>query len=157
MRNKRDFGHAGGEVDANAIDASVATRVVDWCLSEFVRATHKLPLEDAQSLCDAIAERQLPKIWNVLGRKRILDTSLSYTEQVLLLLYSELDKGVATEDLFHWTEHPHSSNFRRDVLARLHSARQIEWDKDTEMAVISPLGIRLVETSLLPKVGSADA
>jgi hypothetical protein len=157
LRNKRDFGHAGGEVDANKIDAAAATRIADWCLSELVRVSHKLPIEDAQALCDAIAERQLPKIWNVLGRKRILDTSLSYPEQVLVLLYSELDKGVATEDLLQWTEHPHSSNFRRDVLARLHAARQIEWDRETEMAVISPLGVRIVEATLLPKLGRNDA
>lgn len=151
LRNKRDFGHAGGEVDANEIDATTSTRVADWCLSELIRVIHKIPIEDAQSLCDAIAERTLPKIWNVLGRKRILDTSLSYSEQVLLLLYSELDKGVATEDLFQWSEHPHSSNFRRDVLSKLHAARHIEWDRDTDMAVISPLGIEIIEKTLIPR------
>jgi hypothetical protein len=152
LRNKRDFGHAGGEVDANEIDSETATRLADWSLSELVRVCHKIPIEDAQLLCDAIAERSLPTIWNVLGRKRILDTSLSYPEQVLFLLYSELDKGVATEDLFQWTEHPHSSNFRRDVLAKLHASRHIEWDRETEMAVISPLGVSLVEKTILPKL-----
>lgn len=152
LRNKRDFGHVGGEVDANEIDANTATRLADWCLSELVRVCHKMPIEDAQQLCDAISERSLPMIWNVLGRKRILDTSLSYPEQVLCILYSELDEGVATEDLFHWTEHPHSSNFRRDVLAKLHVLRHIEWDRETEMAVISPLGVARVEKTLLPRL-----
>ena len=149
LRNKRDFGHAGGEVDANEIDAFTAMRMADWCLCELIRVCHQVPLEDAQLLCDAIAERKLPVIWNVLGKKRVLDTSLSYRDQTLLLLYSEIEAGVPTEDLFEWTEHSHRTNYRRDILAKLHKARLIEWDKEVEMAIISPSGIKEVEDSLL--------
>lgn len=152
LRNKRDFGHAGGEVDANEIDALTAMQVADWCMCELIRVCHSLPLEDAQLLCNAIAERKLPILWNILGRKRILDTSLSYRDQTLLLLYSEIEMGIPTEDLFEWTEHSHRTNYRRDILAKLHKARLIEWDKDTEMAIISPTGIDEVERSILPKI-----
>jgi hypothetical protein len=152
LRNKRDFGHAGGEVDANEIDALTATRLADWSMCELIRICHKLPLEDAQLLCDAIAERRLPAIWNVMGRKRVLDTSLSYRDQTLLLLYSDIETGVPTEDLFEWTEHSHRANYRRAVLARLHKDRFIEWDRETEMAIISPLGIGSVESVILPRV-----
>ncbi len=152
LRNKRDFGHAGGEVDANEIDALTAMRVADWCMCELVRVCHSLPLEDAQLLCNAIAERRLPALWNVLGRKRVLDTSLTYSEQTLLILYSEIETGIPIEDLFEWTGHTHSTNYRRDVLAKLHRARLIEWDRDTEMAIISPTGINEVENEILPKI-----
>jgi hypothetical protein len=156
LRNKRDFGHAGGEVDANEIDALTATRLSDWCMCELIRVCHNIPLEDAQLLCDAIAERQLPIIWNVLGRKRVLNTSLSYRDQTLVILYSELETGVPTEDLFEWVEHSNKTNFRRDVLSKLHRSRHIEWDKETEMAVISPLGIKETEEQILQKLeGSA--
>jgi len=155
LRNKRDFGHIGGEVDAHEIDALTAIRVADWCICELVRVSENIPLEDAQLLCDAIAERRLPRVWNVLGRRRVLATSLNYRQQTLLLLYSELETGVATEDLCAWTEHPNKANFRRDVLARLHKARLIEWDRDTEMAVLSPTGAEEVESSILPKLGGA--
>ncbi len=152
LRNKRDFGHTGGEVDANQIDALTAVRVVDWCISELIRVSKRIPIEDAQLLCDAIAERRLPVVWNVLGRKRVLNTSLAYRDQVLLLLYSELEKGVPTEDLFSWTEHSHRANFRRDVLSKLHKERLIEWDKEVEMAILSPTGVREVESRILPVV-----
>lgn len=152
LRNKRDFGHAGGEVDANKIDALTATRLIDWCMCELIRVCHNIPLEDAQLLCDAIAERRLPSVWSVLGRKRVLNTSLSYRDQTLLLLYSEIEAGVPTEDLFEWTEHSHKGIYRRDVLAKLHQARLIEWDKETEMAIISPLGINKIEKSILPTI-----
>jgi hypothetical protein len=151
LRNKRDFGHVGGEVEANEIDAATATRLADWCICELIRVSQNIPLEDAQLLCDAIAERQLPRVWNVLGRKRVLDTSLNYREQTLLLIYSELETGVPTEDLFQWTEHPNMANYRRDVLSRLHKARLIEWDRETEMAILSPLGVAEVENAILSR------
>ena len=152
LRNKRDFGHAGGEVEANEIDALTALRLADWCMCELIRVCHNIPLEEAQLLCDAIAERRLPAIWNVLGRKRVLDTSIRYREQTLLLLYSDIETGTPTEDLFEWTEHSHRTNYRRDILAKLHKARLIEWDRETEMATISPLGINEVENTILPKI-----
>lgn len=152
MRNKRDFGHAGGEVDANEIDALTAMRVADWCMCELIRTCQTIPLEDAQLLIDAIAERTLPVVWNVLGRKRVLDTTLSYRDQTLLLLYSEIETGIPTEDLFEWTGHSHRTNYRRDILARLHNARLIEWDRESEMAVISPTGVEEVEKIIIPKV-----
>lgn len=150
LRNKRDAGHTGGEVDANEIDALTAIRVGDWCMCELIRVCHSMPLGDAQLLCDAIAERSLPAVWNILGRKRILDTSLSYRDQTLLLLYSETDTAVPTEDLFEWAEHSNRSYYRRDVLGRLHKTRLIEWDRETEMAIISPTGIAKVEEEILP-------
>lgn len=152
MRNKRDFGHAGGEVDANEIDALTAMCLADWCMCELIRVCHNLPLEDAQLVCNAIAERRLPVIWNVIGRKRVLDTSLSYIDQTLLLLYSEIETGIPTEDLFEWTEHSHKSNYRKNVLSKLHKDRLIEWDRETEMAIISPKGIDMIEKTILLKI-----
>ena len=150
LRNKRDCGHVGGEVDANQIDALTGARVADWCLCELIRVCRGVPIEDAQMLCKTIAERHLPKIWSILGRKRVLDSSLNYRDQTLLLIYSEVDTGVATEDLFRWTEHSHRTRFRQDVLYSLHKARLIEWDQETDMAIISPTGVDEVERRVLP-------
>lgn len=152
LRNKRGIGHVGGDVDANEIDGFTITRLSDWCMCELIRVFHNLPLEDAQVVCDAISERHLPTIWNVMGRKRVLNTSLNYKEQTLLILYTELEIGMPTEDLFDWTEHSNRSSYRRDVLGRLHRSRLIEWDKETEMAIISPTGIAEVEVKILPKL-----
>lgn len=156
LRNKRDFGHVGGEVDANAVDAVTALRLADWCMAELVRVSRSIPIDDAQVLCDAMIERQVPLVWNVLGRKRILATGLSYRDQTLLLLYAELEEGVPTEDLFAWTEHSNRGAFRRDVLGPLHRSRLIEWDQEMEMAILSPRGIQTVEEVLLPKVSARE-
>ncbi len=99
-----------------------------------------------------MAERKIAVIWKILGRKRILDTSLNYTEQTLLLLYSDIGDGVAVEDLREWTEHSRMANYKRDIIQKLHDSRLIEWDEDTNMAVISPIGISRVEGTIIPKV-----
>ena len=41
------------------------------------------------------------------------------------------------------------SDFRNKVLAPLHSNRMIEWDRETDAIVISPLGVKRVEEDLL--------
>jgi hypothetical protein len=153
LRNKRGIGHEGGDVDANEIDASVAVRLADWCMCELIRSYHSLSLEDAQTICDTIAARQLPHIWSVLGKKRVLDTSLSYSSQVLLILYSDPESSVAVEDLIEWTEHSNASVFRRDVLSVLHKKRYVEWDRETQMVLIGPKGNAHVEASLLTTSG----
>lgn len=152
LRNKRDFGHVGGEVDANAIDALTAVRLSDWCMCELLRVCHSIPLEDAQMLCNSIASREMPMTWSVLDRKRVLDSSLTYRDQVLLLLYGEVDSAVPCEDLADWTDHPRRRDFNRDVLSKLHKTRLIEWDHETDMAILSPTGIREVELNVLPRV-----
>jgi hypothetical protein len=153
LRSKRGIGHVGGDVDANQIDGATAVRVADWCICELIRLFHALSLEEAQAIVDAMSVRQLPQVWAVVGRRRILDTSLDYKSQTLLLLYSDAQTGVPSEDLYEWTEHPNFGYFKRDVLRPLHTARMVEYDRETEIVVISPLGVRRVEDELLPKLG----
>jgi hypothetical protein len=74
----------------------------------------------------------------VSGKKRVLDSSLGYKEQTLLLLYSEPETAVPAEELFEWTEHPLMKNYRRDVLNKLHADRFIEYDRESEMITLSP-------------------
>ncbi len=140
IRNKRDIGHVGGDVEANEIDAATIVRTADWCLSELVRITHSLSLEEAQAILDAIAERQFPAVWSVAGRKRVLDATLTQSEQTLVLLYSDADTAVPVEDLAAWVEVGRVDNYRGRVLASLHSQRLIELDSDTDCVILSPKG-----------------
>lgn len=150
LRNKRGIGHVGGDVDANAIDAATCVRVADWCLAELMRVVHTLSLEEAQELLDAISAKQIPYVWAVMGRRRVLQRDLDYQSQTLLLLYSVAENAVPVEDLFEWVEHPRLANFRSDVLNRLHDARLIEYDKENQMGILSPKGIERVENEILP-------
>jgi hypothetical protein len=152
LRNKRGIGHVGGDIDANAIDAATCVRIADWCLAELMRVVHTLSLEEAQALLDAISLKQMPYVWNVMGKNRILSKGLDYSSQTLLLLYSSSDSSVPVEDLFAWVEHPRLATFRFDILSKLHANRFIEYDKDTQMIVISPKGIARVEKDILPSI-----
>lgn len=149
MRNKRGIGHEVADIDANEIDAAACVRIADWCVCELIRLFHSLSLEDAQALLDAMAIRQVPEVWSVVGKKRVLDPSLDYSTQTLILLYSEANVAVADEDLCAWTEHGSISDFRRRVLKPLHAQRLIEYDMESRTALISPTGVRAAEATLL--------
>jgi len=152
LRNKRGIGHEGGDVDANCIDSATCVRVADWCMCELLRVFHKISLGEAQDLVDSVATRQIPVVWEVMGRKRILSGKLDYRAQVLLLLYLSPAGGVPVEDLYEWTEHSHKSNFQAAVIGALHKRRLIEYDRETSTAIISPTGIAKVENDILTLV-----
>ena len=152
LRNKRDIEHVGGDVDANEIDAATAVRVADWCLCELIRSSHGLSLEEAQALLDTISARQLPQVWEVMGKKRVLDTSLSFREKTLVLLYADSSPAVLIEDLVSWLEHSNAAVLKRNVLRPLHKEVLVEFDEDLGVIVLSPTGAAYVEAELLPKV-----
>lgn len=152
LRSKRGIGHLAGDVDANQIDAATAVRLADWVLCELIRFFHNMSLEEAQAVLDALVVRQQPVVWSVGTKRRVLDPSLSYGSQVLLILYPVPEGPVPVEDLCDWVEHPRLGEFRTRVLAQLHRQRLVEFDKENETVAISPTGIRKVEEELLPSL-----
>lgn len=148
-RNKRGIGHVGGDVDANRVDAMTMVQTADWVVCELIRLFHGLSLEEAQDLVDALSTRQSPVIWEVGGKKRVLRTGLSAADEVLLLLYAENQMAVLTEDLCSWVEYSNASVFRRKVLRKLHNERLVEYDTETELVHLSPIGVAKVEAELL--------
>ena len=155
LRNKRGFAHVGGDLDSDPVDAITCVRVADWCLCELIRIVHNLPLEDAQSLVNAISAREVPDVWMVAGKKRVLKAGLEFKAQTLLLLYSTVNEAVLVEDLFEWTEYSRMDLYKRNVIGSLHKGRLVEWDKETDTVLISPTGITHVERSIL-KLGNSD-
>ena len=149
IRNKRGVGHVGGDVDANRIDSATTARLADWVVCELIRVYHKLSLEEAQDLVDSLAERDLPDIWSVAGRKRVLREGTTKKQQALLLLYSEPDSAVPIEDLATWVEYSSLRDFRLKVVTPLHKDRYVEYDTETDMVYLSPKGVKHVEQDIL--------
>lgn len=149
VRNKRGIGHVGGDVDANRVDTLTMTQTADWIVCELIRLFHGLSLEEAQDIVDALSTRQLPLIWEVGGKKRVLRTGLSAAEEVMLLLYADSQMAVLTEDLCSWIEYSNLSVFRKKVLQKLHTDRFIEYDTESELVHLSPKGVVKVEAELL--------
>ncbi len=149
LRGKRGIGHVGGDVEANQIDSATIVRLCDWVICELIRVYHKLSLEEAQGIVDALAERELPFIWQVAGKKRVLQQGLTFRQQTLLLLYNEPETGVLVEDLSSWVEHPRLREFKSKVLAPLHEERLIEYDQANEIVYLSPSGVDYVEGKII--------
>ena len=149
IRSKRGIGHVGGDIDAHQIDAVTVARIADWCMAELVRVVHVLPLEEAQRLLDAISARELPQVWRVLGKRRVLDGSRDYREQTLLLLYDAPDGQASPGELFDWSGHSHRTVYERNILNRLHRERLVEFDHQRGIVALSPTGTQFVEENLL--------
>lgn len=73
---------------------------------------------------------------------------LNAKQKALLLLYSETESAVLTEDLCSWIEYT-PSMFAKRVLDDLHQKRLIEYDRESELVYLSPKGAKVVEDELL--------
>jgi hypothetical protein len=148
MRNKRGMGHEGEEVDPHEADASAVVALANWCVAELIRVTSTLPMEDAQRVVDALAERELPVVWSGAGRKRVLDPKMSRRDQVLTLLYSQLEEATPVEDLCEWVEAPRLDLFKARIIEPMHADRLVEYDRDTATVVLLPPGVAAAESLL---------
>ncbi|GGA44623.1 hypothetical protein [Dyella nitratireducens] len=143
VRNNRNVGHVGGDVVANKMDSSFVREAAAWVVAELVRITHGVSTSDAQDAVDALVERANPLVWEVDGIKRVLSAGVKISDEVLLLLYST-PGWTKTSDLKVWAHN--NANINR-VLAGLFGKRLIE--VRTDKAMITPLGVKFVETKLL--------
>lgn len=151
IRNNRNVGHVGGDVNPNVMDATIVLYMTKWIVAELIRIFHSVDIETAEKHIDSIIERTNPSIWKVDNHYRVLDNSLTMKEKALLILY-HFNNKVEESNLVKWLEYSNSSVFRRDVLRKAHSARLIEYDSKSRTVIISPIGIKLVEESILPKM-----
>jgi hypothetical protein len=152
IRNKRGIGHVGGDVEANGIDSASIARVADWVVCELIRIYYGLSLEEAQDIVDSLATKNNPLIWEVNGRKRVLDPALETKKKVLLLAYTDTQSGILAEDLFKWSEYSNYSVFKSKVLKVLHAKKLIEYDQKNGLVFLSPTGISEVEENILRKL-----
>lgn len=152
IRNNRNVGHVGGDVDPNHMDAVCVLQMAKWIMAELVRVLHNVSTEEATAIVDGLADREIPLIWEVNGKKRVMSTGLTMRAKALLLLHAS-NGPVAEADLVSWIEHSNGSAFRRDVLRPAHKERMVEYDADARTVQISPLGIAHVEEDLLPGLG----
>jgi hypothetical protein len=137
VRNNRGVGHVGGDVDSNHMDATFVVSASNWILAELVRVFHKLSIEQAQDLVDAIAERRVPLIWQGKDVKRVLNPKIETRDQVLLLVATSPGR-VRVSDLRKWTEYKNTTRFI-ELLKELHRARFIElYEAAGEVEILPP-------------------
>ena len=143
IRNNRNVGHAGGDVDSNQMDATAVVSNASWIMGELIRVFHNTTLDDAQEIVDRITSRKIPLIWDSGRVKRVLNPKISFTNQILLLLSTE-SKKVDTEILFEWLDYSNKTYYRR-MLKDLHKKRMINLSKNFKTVELLPPGNNVVE------------
>ncbi len=138
IRNNRNVGHVGGDVDPNHMDATAVVSMSSWIMGELVRVFHKVSVQEAQEIVDSLVERRIPLVWNIAGLKRVLDPNLSLKYQILLLISSS-PTPVLIDDLFSWCDYNNRPYFTK-TLRQLHKKRLLELSIDLNTVQILPPG-----------------
>jgi hypothetical protein len=142
IRNNRNVGHVGGDVDPNFMDSTAVLGTANWIMAELVRVFHSVSTPEAQAIVNALTERRVPLVWQFGDIKRVLNPKLALRDQILVLLASSVG-AVQVAELQRWTEAKNLAHFRK-TLRGLHKTRLIE------------LSAAKMEVQLLPP-GSKEA
>ena len=139
IRNNRNVGHVGGDVNPDFMDSSAVVSMSSWILAELVRVFHSISTEDAQRVVNQLSERRLPLVWKSGDIRRVLNPSLPLKSQVLLLLASSPGR-LRADDLLRWTGYKGKRYFTR-LIRQLHAARLVEFHEDTQELELLPPGV----------------
>jgi hypothetical protein len=136
IRNNRNVGHVGGDVDPDFMDSSAVVSMASWILAELVRVFHSVSTAEAQTIVSELVERRLPLVWRSGDIRRVLKPELPLRSQVLLLLASSSTK-VHADQLLKWTGYKRKAYFTR-LLRQLHDARLVELHDSGEVELLPP-------------------
>jgi hypothetical protein len=139
IRNNRNVGHVGGDVDPDFMDSSAVVAIASWILAELIRVFHGTSTEEAQRAVDNLAERRVPLVWKSGDIRRVLKPDIALKEQIVLLLSSSSGK-VSFDELFKWTGYKKKAYFTR-LIWQLHKARLIEFHEGTRELELLPGGV----------------
>ena len=147
IRNNRNVGHVGGEVNPNHMDAVCVLALARWILADLVRVFHNVSTDDATAIVESLTDREVPAVWQIGDKRRVLVKGLSTRDAMLLLVYST--SGVVTDaQLIEWLEYGNASRFRSNLLLKAHKDRLLEYDTKSGVVALSPIGVQYVEDNL---------
>ncbi len=148
IRNKRGVGHVGGDINPNHMDALLIVSATDWIMAELVRIFHNISVTEAQKVVESLISKKIATVWEIGGKKRVLNTSLKFDERTLLLLYDSYPKSLQAGMLAEWTEYKNRTEYRTKLLGALHRKKFVEYNVNTGEVCLSPLGIKYVEENI---------
>lgn len=146
IRNNRDVGHVGGEVDPNFMDSSFSLSAASWLMAELVRVFHSTSVIDAKRAVDTLTQIRTPAVWVDEDIRRVLNPKTKLSDQILLLTASN---GAETNinQLSIWTETSNKSYLRK-VITALHKGRLLEAANPTISIRLLPAGAAAVRKML---------
>jgi hypothetical protein len=150
VRNNRNVGHVGGDVDPNHMDSMLVLSMANWIMAELVRVSHGLTTSEAQQVVDTLVEVRIPVIWSDGGGiKRVLRPELKLHEQILLLAAVSVP-DVTSNELIEWIEEDDKNYFVK-TLRGLHAKRFVEFTENTDKVRILPPGAKFVQDLIRKK------
>jgi hypothetical protein len=147
IRNRRDVGHIGGDVSPNESDCVLVVSVCSWALAEIVRIIYNCPITEAQSLVDALIEREVPILQEFDGALKVLNPKLTAGDKILAILYAKSAEGATTEELLDWIRPTKEPAFR-SAISRLEHQKAYIYRSGNECK-ITKAGIKYVENKSL--------
>ncbi len=150
VRNNRNVGHVGGDVDPNHMDSMMVLSMANWIMAELVRVFHGLTIVQAQQVVDALAEVRIPVVWSDGGGiKRVLRPELKLQEQILILVSVSVP-DVTSNELIKWIEEDDKGYFIRTI-RNLHKKRLVEFTESSDKVKILPPGAKFVQDLIRKK------
>jgi hypothetical protein len=147
IRNNRNVGHVGADVDPNHMDATVVVALSQWVMAELVRIFHDVSTDEASLIVDSLTERTIPLLWEIGGRTRVLQPGMSARDKTLVLLYGSLSP-LGLRYITDSIEYANVTQFKQKVLAPAHKAALIDFEAKSNIVALSPLGARYVEENI---------
>jgi hypothetical protein len=102
IRNKRDIGHVGADVDANFSDATLSLTSCSWVMTEFLRIYYTSDINIAQDLVNSLVKVRIPLIQDFKGFLKLLKPDLKLPSKVLALLCYRGSEGATVDELNLW-------------------------------------------------------
>lgn len=147
VRNNRNVGHVGADVDPSHMDASLVFSMCQWIMAELVRVFHNVSVDEASGVVESLIERPIPLLWKVGDRTRILAPQMSAKDKMMALLYGSTEP-LSVRDVVETIEYSNLSRFKTAIAAPAHKAGLIDFNKKSEMLLISPVGQKYVESNV---------
>ncbi len=126
--------------ESNKMDAELVVTSCSYIVAELIRlfSSPTIAPDEAQLVSENIIEKIIPIVFELDDTKRILDISLNFTEQTLVLLYHCKNSKASDNQLVKWTEHSNPSSYKNNILKKLHKQRVIEYKNN--LAILTPIG-----------------
>jgi len=146
IRNKRNIGHVGGDIDANFTDATLSYTLCNWVVAELLRIYYTSDIQTAQKLVNDLVKIKIPIVQEINGFLKILAPKMSIANKILSLLYCMGSEGATKTQLKTWIKKVNESTFQS-------SLSRLEYDKafihiQEDIVLITDAGTKFVEEKI---------
>lgn len=144
IRNNRNVGHVGGDVDPNQMDSIAVIQISGWIMGELIRVFHNVTTSEAQKAVNYLTERKIPLVWQTIdGVKRILNPKLSIPDQLIILMGTSSGK-LNTAEVIKWLDYS-NQGYIKQLFKKLHTERKIEFNEPANTVELLPPGVQKLE------------